>query len=255
MNQADYKTFIEAWKRANEVLPGGKVLSTPAMQFVIEALNEYQLDTLLAAIKKHVQTARFAPTPADIIELIASHSGAKHINADEAWTIALKSFDEFETVVWTREIAEARAIAGPLYASGDTIAARMAFREAYNRIIKTAGEPKWFVNAGFDAARRADAVKEAILLKRLPANYVDPYPQRLEAHAQPNVTVAGLIEHAQKKTGKVSPLAALSVIKGMLNDGEAWAEIKFQERRQKRLVFEAHKRAEVAKVERKMTEG
>jgi len=252
MKKSDYKSFTESWESANEVMPGGKILSVPAMELVIEALNAYPLDTLLAAIKKHVQTARFAPTPADIIELIDSHRGAKHINADEAWVIALKSFDEFETVVWTREISEARAIARSIYLSGDMIAARLAFREAYNRIIKTAGDPRWFVNVGFDAARRDDAVKEAILLKRLPVDYVDPYPRRLDANDQPSTTVAGLIEHAQKKTGTVSPLAALSVIKGMLNDKEALGEIKFQERRQKRLAFEAHKRAEVAKVQRKM---
>jgi hypothetical protein len=254
MNQSDYKTFIDAWTTANEVMPGGKVLSTPAMQLVIEALNEYPLDTLLAAIKKHVQTARFAPVPNDIIELIASHSGSKHLSADEAWVIALNSFDEFETVVWTREIAEARSIACSIYLSGDTIAARMAFKEAYNRIVKTAGEPKWFVNVGFDAARRADAVKEAILLKRLPANYVDHYPQRLEANVKPDVTVAGLIEHAHKKTGKVSPLAALGVIKNILNEAVDLAEVEFQQRREKRLDFEARKQDQVAKVERKMAE-
>jgi hypothetical protein len=250
----DYQDFCEAWLNAHAMSSSNQIPSENTLMAVFDVLSEYPLDHVLSALKVHSKRSRFAPTPADVVEIIDERTGAKHLTADEAWVIALQSFDEFATVVWTKEMAEARAIAGPVYESGDVIAARMAFKDAYNRIIKTANDPVWFVNVGFDAARRADAVKEAILLKRLPADYVDPYPRRLDATVQPGTNVAGLIEHAQKKTGKVSPLAALGVIRSILNESTDLTEAEFQERRKKRLEFDAHKQDAVAKVERKMAE-
>lgn len=249
MNQNDYTTFAEAWANAHEIMPGGKVLSINAMQLVIDTLKDYPLQHLLGAIRKHVQTGRFAPTPADIIEIIAAHTGSKHIGAEEAWGIALESFDEFSTVVWTKEIAEARAISADIYHCGDKVGARMAFKEAYNRIIATtSNRAEWTVSAGFDPERRETAVRQAVAMGRLPAGSESQY--RLDA---PSTTVAGLIESAQKRTGKISPEAAISAIKTILDESTDFKEMEFQERRRKRLEFEAHKQAEIAKVEQRLS--
>lgn len=62
----------------------------------------------------------------------------------------------------TEEIATARDACLDIYESGDTIAARMAFREAYNGIIKTAGKPEYFVSLGWDKKNRAVEVQKAI---------------------------------------------------------------------------------------------
>jgi hypothetical protein len=250
MNQSDYKTFTDAWTTASEVMPGGKVLSTQAMQLVIDALKEYPLQHLLAAIKKHVQTGRFAPTPADIIEIIASHTGAKHLGAEESWGIALQSFDEFATVVWTKEIAEARNIAADIYSQGDKVGARMAFKEAYNRLLATA-DPRavWTINAGFDGEHRAMIINQAIAAGRLPRGSGEHYLLGVDA---PTITAAALIEHAKENTGGISPAAAIGAIKTILDESTDIKEMEFQTRRAKRLEFEAHRQAEVAKVECKL---
>lgn len=250
MNQNDYTTFAEAWATAHEIMPGGKVLSINAMQLVIDSLNEYPIDILLGAIRKHIQTARFAPTPNDIIEIIASHTGAKHLGAEEAWGIALQSFDEFATVVWTKEIAEARNIAADIYNQGDKVGARMAFKETYNRLLATA-DPRavWTINAGFDGEHRAMVINQAIAAGRLPRGSGEHYLLGVDA---PTITAAALIEHAKENTGGISPAAAIGAIKTILDESTDIKEMEFQERRKKRLEFESHRQAEVAKVERKL---
>lgn len=250
MNQNDYTVFAEAWANAHEVMPGGKTLSIGAMQLVIDALKEYPLTHLLGAIKKHLKSARFAPVPADIIEIIATHTGAKHIGAEEAWGLALESFDEFSTVVWTPEIAEARGIAADIYHSGDKIGARMAFKEAYNRIIATTSKrPKWLINAGFDPEHRAVAIQQAIAVGRLPNGSGSEYLLGVDA---PTATVAGLISHAQAKTGKVDKPEAIQVIKTILEEAPDFAAQELQRREQNRLAFEAHRQAELEKVDLKL---
>jgi hypothetical protein len=141
MQSSDYKQFAGIWADAHEIMAGGKVFSKRAMDMIFETLEDYSLDMVEQAIKIHTKKGRFAPSPADIVEIISERTGAKHIGCEEAWAIAEKSFDEYETVVWTQPIAEARAIASSLYFDGDKVAARMAFKDAYNRIIKTAPEP------------------------------------------------------------------------------------------------------------------
>lgn len=238
MNRSDFKPFAERWADIHDVMPGGKTFSQRTMTIVFDAFEGYSLEAVFQAIKIHMKKGKFAPSPADIVEIISERTGAKHIGCEEAWAIAEKSFDEHETVVWTQPIAEARAIASSLYFDGDKVAARMAFKDAYNRIIKTAPEPSWTVTEGFDMARRADAIKQAVLLKRLPPLKTDSR----HLIEPPTTTVAGLIESAQVKTGKVSPLAQLKLIKLSLmadeDDGIARREkerLDFEVRRQEML--------------------
>ena len=173
MNQHEYKTFIDAWANVHEVMPGGKQISTGAMRIVVESLKKYPLEALLDALERHLKTSRYAPAPKDIIDLLEAKNA--HISADEAWAIVIESLDENATVVLTQEMAEARGIALPIIEAGDMIGARMAFKEAYARIILSADKPQWFVSEGWDSARRIDAVKKAVQLGRLPAASAKAY--------------------------------------------------------------------------------
>ncbi|MDI1277294.1 hypothetical protein [Methylobacter sp.] len=247
MQKHEFKQFAEKWVDAHEVTAGGRVFSQRAMTIIFDALEDYSLEAIFQAIKIHAKKGKFAPVPSDIVEIITERTGAKHIGCEEAWAIAEKSFDEYETVVWTQPIAEARAIASSLYCDGDKVAARMAFKDAYNRIIKTAPEPCWTVTAGFDMARRADAVKQAVQLGRLP-------PLKPDNHylvEPPTMTVAALIESAHVKTGKVSPLAQLKLIKSsLLTDGED----AIARREKERLAFDLHKQKTLDRVNHKLNE-
>lgn len=176
MEKQDFRRFAEKWADAHEAMAGGRIFSQRAMTIVFDALEDYSLEAVFKAVKIHTKKGKFAPVPNDIIEIIIGNTGQKHIGADEAWGLVMD-----------------------IYQTGDVTGARMAFRDAYNRIISTASNPSWFVSSGFDAVRRVDVVQKAISLGRLPASAVSKY--YIEA---PTTTVAGLIESASEKASKSS---------------------------------------------------
>lgn len=133
------------------------------------ALAEHDLASVRAAFDAHVkdpQRGRFVPTPADIIAQIsgaASDDGRP--GAEEAWAVALSASDESRTVVWTQEASLAWGICRPVLEAGDKVGARMAFKEAYTRLVDAARgrcEPaEWSVSIGFDAQQRDAAIEQA----------------------------------------------------------------------------------------------
>lgn len=140
------------------------------------ALREHSLDAVRGGLDAHVrdpQRGRFVPTPADVIAQIEGTATADgRPGPEEAWAIALGSRDEADTVVWTRETAEAMGIATPLLEIRDEVGARMAFRESYNRLVDEARREhmpvSWVVSLGFDSKRRDEAVRAAVDSGRLP---------------------------------------------------------------------------------------
>lgn len=121
-----------------------------------------------ATIKRAFEAYRmerpdFAPAPNGIVARARLMDGRPDEN--EAWAVALTSQDEAETVVWTDEMAGAFNLARPLLETGDEIGARMAFKDAYKRLVgeaRAANKPaNWTVSAGWDAQRRQIAVQKA----------------------------------------------------------------------------------------------
>ena len=123
-----------------------------------------------ATIRKAFEAYRmerpdFAPVPNGIVARCKLLDGRPDEN--EAWAVAITSQDEAETVVWTQEMAEAFSLARPLLDTGDEIGARMAFKDAYKRLVddaRAANKPvQWSVSAGWDASRRQIAVEKAMV--------------------------------------------------------------------------------------------
>lgn len=79
--------------------------------------------------------------------------------------------DDAGTVVWTAEMRGAWAAASPLIESGDIIAGRMAFLEAYRAQLLAARETGapvvWEVSLGWDSAGRERAILDAVEKGRL----------------------------------------------------------------------------------------
>lgn len=75
------------------------------------------------------------------------------------------------TVVWTDEMRVAWGAAYPLIAGGDMVAARMAFKESYDRLVQQARSdkqaPRWSVSYGADPASRTAPVLEAVARGRI----------------------------------------------------------------------------------------
>jgi hypothetical protein len=179
MRDADFDEFTELLDATCSLLSRGAYTPSAlnaALWF--RALAAHDLATVRAAFDAHIadpQRGRFVPVPADIlaqVEGAAANDGRP--GAEEAWAIALCGVDETETVVWTAETSEAWGVARPVHAAGDEVGARMAFREAYGRLVELARRSRrpvqWMVTEGHDAQRRQTAITAAVQAGRLPTS-------------------------------------------------------------------------------------
>ena len=204
MIDSEKKKFLEALTLTAEIY--NKSFSIEAVKIYWNDLVEFDFIDVMSAIDKHRKTSKFFPTIADIIEKIPKSSANIHPGADEAWSICLESFDERNTVVMTKELSEARGIALDLYEFGDKTAARMAFRDAYNRLIANAPKPEWFVSEGFDKTLKISAIEKAVSLGRLTYTKKQHF---IEHH--PNVVI-------EKHTDRVKSLTHISELKKLLDN-------------------------------------
>ena len=116
-------------------------------------------DRVQSAISLFCRKSKYVPRPIDVYQILNDDGRP---SADEAWAIAIRSFDENLTIRWTTEIAKARGEVRELFET-DEVGARMAFREIYARLVDEArikGEPaQWEVSLGLQ--QREDFAKAA----------------------------------------------------------------------------------------------
>ena len=163
MNNQEFQEFSEELEVAFE-LKGKPPLSDRALSAWFRLLAKYSLSASLRALDSFTSSSPFAPTPDRLIENMKSQDGRP--TAEEAWATALLSSNEAETIIWTDEIAESLSLgAGDLLAAGDKTAARMAFRDSYNRLVEQSRElcvpVNVWVSQGHDAQRRDAAIDQA----------------------------------------------------------------------------------------------
>jgi len=170
MVDSDLPAFRVRLDAVSSMLSRGRyVPDAVAGAVFFRALAAYPLQGVLAAFDAHVSDpdrGRFPPLPADIIAKLEQHvADDGRPGAEEAWALAMRSTDEAETIVWTAEAAEAMGICRPILSAGDEVGARMAFREAYTRLVDTARRariaPQWTPSLGHDHERRERAIAEA----------------------------------------------------------------------------------------------
>lgn len=171
MNKNDYPEFCEIWQMAQELSANSKVYSPAAMTEIFEMLESYRLDEIRQALRQHRMVNKFAPVLHDVLDALNPKPSRLHLPADEAWAIALLSMDESETVVVTDEILRARSAAWDIFADGDKIGARMAFRAAYEREVQSATMPPvWKASLGHDKQRREETITKAVNQGLLPSS-------------------------------------------------------------------------------------
>lgn len=148
----------------------GQTISASAAQLMAEDLAGYNPADIRAALQSCRRELTGKLTLAAILQRIQAGDGRP--GKDEAWSIALLSSDESDTVVMTDEIQLALGAARPVLDLGDKVGARMAFNSAYERLViqsREEGKPvRWHVSVGFDANRRIEAINKAVQLKRIP---------------------------------------------------------------------------------------
>lgn len=198
MKPDDAIEFESALTDMMELLSAGKTeLSARVSALWFRVLSPYPLPAVLAGMDAHMRgsdTGRTLPIPADIIKQInaaVAHDGRP--GADEAWAIAALSVDERTTVVWTAEIAEAWGIARPIMALRDEVGARVAFREAYNRLVldaRCARRPVcWLAALGTDVASQESALRVAASQGRVDMASMAKFVVTLPAPAPPAETL------------------------------------------------------------------
>lgn len=174
MRKTDFDDFHALLADCMSVWGNAPSASLSAIWF--RTLSPYSLDTISNAFTAHMRdpaNGKFEPKPGHIIEQIeraARNDGRP--GPEEAWAISLTARSEDDTVVWTAECAQAWASAKPVMDMGDEVGARMAFREAYTRLVAEARARSeasaWEVSEGFDVDRRRIAVTAAIEAGRIP---------------------------------------------------------------------------------------
>lgn len=141
--------------------------SADSMKLWENLLRPYSLEQVSAGFYRHMQVSKFAPLPADIIGFLTpdpTNDGRPEGN--EAWVTALAGNDEFRSVRWTAETAQALTYDVKKLLQTDEIAARMAFMSIYARLCRearAAGRPvEWVVSWSFDRLERESFARNAV---------------------------------------------------------------------------------------------
>lgn len=175
-----------------------------------EILIEYDLADILRALDRVGRECKGRFAVADILNRI----DLGYEGPEQAWARIPRS--ERESTVWTVAHQRAHAVASPLLEEGDAVAARMAFREAYNREVEAAKAERkparWFLSEGWDVEGRVRAVEDAVAGGLLPApSAVKLLPASL------TVTESGRLERIEHvKTATAEPRQAIAVVRQAL---------------------------------------
>ncbi len=190
MNADDLIPFAELLHGTCTLLTRGRYSpdDTSTMVF-FNALSDFPMQAVRQAFSHHVKVSTFAPTPAEMLGYLETSDG--RLGVEEAWALARSVGDEFASVVWTQEIAEAWGVARHIMP--DKVGARMAFKEAYERLVTEARIQRapvaWLLCEGFDTEGRTRALQQAAAQGRHVAGCEDllalPAPRAVTTLALP----------------------------------------------------------------------
>ena len=177
MQERDFSEFGQVLDSVFLLNPRWPRLEAGAKALFFKALEPYSLQAVRQAFTAHIRDPKrgsFQPMPADIVAHIeAARGGDGRPGVEEAWALSFPAVSEAETVVWTEEMRDAFAICKPLLEACDNIGARMAFKDAYTRLVHEANRAnrpaRWELSAGHDQTKRQVAVQHAAKLGRIAA--------------------------------------------------------------------------------------
>jgi len=234
VHKSEFGAFNTVWCAAWE--QAGRNLTPNAIQLAFSALQKFEMAQIRKALMIHItdpKLGRNPPTVADIFRSLQPLDTAGWPGGDEAWGIAVRSFDEADTTELCDEIADGLSAAGPIWKIQDQVGARIAFREGYERSVARARaegkSPRWWLSVGSDPTLRDQRTRDAVDRKRLPASELQSLPARLSLSE-------GMLqlEHApMSEVRKATALAMLEQVRSALKSptespDEAWVVIRAQ---------------------------
>ena len=174
------KALLEAVAVTAELC--GRVFSEAAARVFVADLSAYPEHQVMGALTRCRKECKGLLTVADVV----SRLDDGRPGAEEAWAMIPKT--ESGTAVWTTEASQAFGVAVRLLDCGDEVAARMAFKETYSRMVaqaRDAGEPvQWHVSLGHDVHARTGPVLEAVKAGRITSDHAMgllPAPEQIES--------------------------------------------------------------------------
>ena len=177
----------------------GRTFTEPAARVFVDDLSGHPEEQVMVALKRCRREVRGVLTVQDVL----SRLDDGRPGPEEAWAMIPK--DEGQSVVWTAEMADALNVAMPLLLEGDLVAARVAFRERYIRVVadaRDAGRPvDWSLSEGHDRGGVERVVREAVDKGRLTLKRGRQYVPALPA---PSAEIAALLGTAVKALGVAS---------------------------------------------------
>lgn len=159
-------------------LTGTEITEMAAKVFAMD-LAEYPKAAVMTALTRCRRELKGRLTLADVLNRVAEMDGRP--SADEAW--AMMPMDEAATVVWTDEMAAAWGVALPMVDT-DKVAARMAFKAAYQKGVDEARQTlrpvKWRASLGHDKAGREPVIRQSVQQGRLSRDQALKHLPRLD---------------------------------------------------------------------------
>jgi hypothetical protein len=167
----------------------GTDLSSAAAEIMARELATYDRDQVLTALAKCRRELKGRLTMAAVIERLDDGRPG----AEEAWAMIPKSEDE--STVWTDEAAQAFGVAVHMLDAGDKVAARMAFKETYLRLVAQARDARrpveWQVSLGHDPRARDGVLVQAVAQGRMTFERAQSYSPMLPAPRADVLAIAG----------------------------------------------------------------
>lgn len=147
-------------------------ISKAVMALYWEGLKRFDFEAVERAMWAHTQNTdngQFMPKIADVVRILQRDADNQWLGADEAWALVPKS--ESDSAMLTDEIAQAIAAATPLLEVRDKVAARMAFKDCYTRLVEKAKAegraPHYFPSFGTEPSGRVVMLADAVRKKQI----------------------------------------------------------------------------------------
>lgn len=208
MTDNDLDEFFELLDATFDLMgktPAAKVVSPTAKALFFRALEQYPIEQVRAGFEAHIREGTFTPVPNDIAQQIERRMPVQWIAADEAWARIPKPATPRKFKDWQGKTAidyrsaewppcilnqvtvQALAVAAPMLEAGDEIAARMAFRSCYDRLVEQERlhrrAPANFISPGGSHEERQALAAEGVRLGLLPMSHA---PKVDETRALPS---------------------------------------------------------------------